>query len=73
MSREPRRQTSSPEPAKPEPRRHRTGRNVQLNIKATAHTVERFHKIADSNRWILGDTFDRAIAALERELASSTL
>jgi len=35
--------------------------------------VERFHKIADSNRWILGDTFDRAIAALERELASSTL
>jgi len=72
VSREPRRQTSPLQPVKPEIRRHRTGRNQQINIKATAHAIERFHKIADSNRWVQGDTFERAIVALERELASTT-
>jgi len=72
VSREPRRQISWHEPTKPEPRRHRTGRNIQLNIKATADAVERFYNIADSNQWVLGETFERAIVALERELASSS-
>jgi hypothetical protein len=49
-----------------EPRRHRTGRNIQLNIKARAETIERFYAIADRNRWVLGETFERAIEALER-------
>ena len=31
-----------PKPAKREPRRHRTGRNQQLNIKATAEAIETF-------------------------------
>jgi hypothetical protein len=54
------------EPILREPRRHRTGRNIQLNIKARAETIERFYAIADHNGWVLGETFERAIAALER-------
>ena len=52
-----------------EPRRHRTGRNVQLNIKARAETVEAFYAIADRQNWVLGETFERAVEALSRELA----
>ena len=54
-------------PVAREPRRHRTGRNIQLNIKARAETIERFYAIADRKGWVLGETFERAIAALERE------
>ena len=50
-----------------EPRRYRTGRNIQLNIKARAETVERFYAIADRHGWVLGETFERAVAALEGE------
>jgi hypothetical protein len=57
-------------PATREPRRHRTGRNIQQNIKARAETIDRFYAIADRNGWVLGETFERAIAALERDLAS---
>lgn len=49
-----------------EPRRHRTGRNIQLNIKARAETIDRFYAIADRYGWVLGEAFERAIAALER-------
>lgn len=58
------------EPIIREPRRHRTGRNIQQNIKARAETIERFYAITDRNGWVLGETFERAIAALDRELAS---
>jgi hypothetical protein len=61
-----------PTPAKPlrrEQRRHRTGRNVQLNIKARAEAVEAFYAITDREKWVLGETFERAIYALKRELA----
>jgi hypothetical protein len=57
-------------PAAREPRRHRTGRNIQLNIKARAETIERFYAIADRKGWVLGETFERAIAALERDAAN---
>jgi len=50
-------------------RRRRTGRNLQLNLKASAIWMEAFYKISDSQRWTLGETFERAIAALQRELA----
>jgi hypothetical protein len=33
------------------PRQRRTGRNVQLNIKATAEVVERFVALSDRRRW----------------------
>lgn len=52
------------------PRRYRTGRNVQLNIKARAEAIESFYAIADAQRWVLGEAFEQAIAALEREIAA---
>ena len=51
-------------PAKPlrgEQRRHRTGRNVQLNIKARAEAVEAFYAITDREKWVLGETFERGL------------
>jgi hypothetical protein len=60
-----------PGPTKPvrhEQRRHRTGRNVQLNIKARAEAIEAFYAITDREHWVLGETFERAIEALKREL-----
>jgi hypothetical protein len=59
--------TITREPIMREPRRHRTGRNTQLNIKARAEAIERFYAIADRHGWVLGETFERAIAALERD------
>jgi len=58
------------QPTAREPRRHRTGRNIQLNIKARAETVERFYAIADQYGWVLGEAFERALAALERTAAN---
>jgi hypothetical protein len=48
---------------------HRTGRNVQFNVKASQETVEAFYAVTDANPgWVLGYTLERAIAALQREL-----
>jgi hypothetical protein len=58
-----------PKPVSREQRRHRTGRNVQLNIKARAQAVEEFYAIADTENWVLGETFERAIEALKVDLA----
>ena len=69
-SREPPRPIVASSP-KREPRRYRTGRNIQLNIKARADIIEAFYGIADRKGWVLGETFERAVAALERELADN--
>jgi hypothetical protein len=60
-------------PATREPRRHRTGRNIQFNIKAQAQTIDRFYRIADKQGWVLGETFERAVAALDRDLTPEKL
>ena len=70
QSREPPREILA-DSRKREPRRYRTGRNIQLNIKARANVIETFYGIADRKGWVLGETFERAVAALERELAGS--
>ena len=70
QSREPPRPMIASSP-KREPRRYRTGRNIQLNIKARADIIETFYGIADRKGWVLGETFERAVAALERELADN--
>lgn len=61
----------TPAPA-PEPkrlrRRYRTGRNVQFNVKASQDTVDAFYAISDGNGWVLGETLEHALAALQREL-----
>lgn len=54
--------------SKTEPRRYRTGRNTQLNIKVSPETLASFYDIADSQGWVLGETLEKAIASLKREL-----
>jgi len=58
-------------PATKEPRRYRTGRNVHLNIKVRPETHASFYEIADRQGWVLGETLERAVAALKRELDDS--
>jgi hypothetical protein len=58
----------SPQPERREPRRYRTGRNIQLNLKVRREAVDAFYKLADEQGWVLGEAFEQAIAALEREL-----
>jgi hypothetical protein len=52
------------------PRIHRTGRNVQFNTKATPETIAKFYKLADEKMVTLGELFEMAVDALEREGAS---
>lgn len=49
-------------------RRRRTGRDKQINLKITEACSNRFYALADSNGWGLGETLERAVAALELEL-----
>lgn len=51
------------------PRIHRTGRTVQFNARATPQTVEALYAIADRQGWLVGETLEHALAALQRELA----
>jgi hypothetical protein len=74
QSREPQRAAAAPiasttTSARREPRRYRTGRNTQLNIKARTEAIDSFYEIADRQGWVLGETFERALEALRRELA----
>ena len=53
------------EPAKPRRRRYTTGRNQQLNVKATAETIARFYRLADDRGCPLGELLEQALSALE--------
>ena len=53
-----------------QPRRHRTGRTMQLNARTTPETVSAFYAIADAQGWLVGETIEHALAALQRELAA---
>lgn len=67
---------TSRQPAKPakaqtrRPRRHRTGRNMQFNAKATAETIDQIYKLADERKVPLGELLRLAMDALEREGAT---
>lgn len=49
-------------------RRYRTGRNIQLNTKVTPDTRKQLYEISDRYNWVLGETLERALQALRREL-----
>lgn len=51
----------------PPPRRRRTGRNAQFNLKARPETIAAFCAVADRRGWGLGETLEQAVALLERE------
>ena len=52
------------------PRVYRTGHSEQFTIKAAPAVVEEFYAIAEREGWVLGETLERAVAALNRELDS---
>jgi hypothetical protein len=55
-----------PTRARRKPRYYRTGRNQQINIKATAETIERFIKAADERHVPLGELLKQALDSMER-------
>lgn len=57
---------AEPKPAQRQQRRYTTGRNQQINVKATAETIERFYRIADDMNVPLGEVLARALNALEK-------
>ena len=40
-----------------------------LNARTTPETVEALYAIADRQGWLVGETLEHALAALQRELA----
>jgi hypothetical protein len=57
----------TPEPPTRKRRTHKTGRNQQLNFKATAATIDRFYGMADKRNVLLCELLEQALDALERE------
>lgn len=58
-----------PAPAQPNSRRARrytTGRNRQINIKATQETIDRLYRLADEKNMPLGELLEVALDALEQ-------
>ena len=49
-------------------RRYKTGRNQQINIKATPQVIERLYKMADAKRVPLGELLEQALVALEKSV-----
>lgn len=56
---------AEPQPAR-QPRRRKTGRNQQINIKATEETITALYRIADDLDLPLGAVLERALEALEK-------
>jgi len=63
----PSRQAAARTPARARGRRYRTGRNQQINIKATQQVIERLYKLADAKRMPLGELLEQALDALEKK------
>lgn len=55
-------------PLKRSPRYHKTGRTAQLNVRVMPASFEKVYAIADRQGWLIGETVERALEALEREL-----
>jgi hypothetical protein len=69
-SRFPSREAKAP-PIRRPPRIHRTGRTMQFNARTTPQTVEALYAIADRQGWLVGETLEHALAALQRELGQA--
>ncbi len=54
-------------PRRPRGRRYKTGRNQQINIKATSAVIERLYKLADERHVPLGELLEQALDALQRK------
>lgn len=56
----------APQPNSRRARRYTTGRNRQINIKATQETIDRLYRLADEKNMPLGELLDVALDALEQ-------
>ena len=48
--------------------RRRTGRTVTITLKTTAEHSNRFYALAEARNWLIGETFENALQALEEKL-----
>lgn len=55
--------------AKRPPMVYRTGRNVTFSAKTTQVTVDSFYELAQQQGWKAGETFERAVEALQQQVA----
>jgi DNA-binding protein H-NS len=62
----PSRQAAHKEEPVKQQRRYRTGRNQQINIKATEQTISKFYQLADKENITLGELLERALNAFEK-------
>ncbi len=51
---------------------HRTGRSATVTLKTTPDASNRFYALAQAHGWLIGEAFERAVAALERETAEGS-
>ena len=58
----------APVPPKRAPHYQKTGRTAQLNVRVMPASFEKVYAIADRQGWLIGETVERALEALEREL-----
>jgi hypothetical protein len=58
------------EPTRKRGRRYITGRDRQINIKATAATIDKLYRLADRKYVPLGELLAQALDALERSDAA---
>jgi hypothetical protein len=66
----PSREPAPAKPAKKTGRRiWRTGRNVPFAHKVTQACNDGFYQMAEAKKWTMGETLERALAALQREMA----
>lgn len=66
-SRQPRKAETAPAVIKRKRRTYTTGRNQQINFKATAETIERFYKMADVRGIPLCELLEEALDALDHK------
>ncbi|MFC4170061.1 hypothetical protein [Teichococcus aestuarii] len=59
---------ATPAASRRAPRTHRTGRNQTISVKTTAAAADLFYQLADQSGLKVAETFERALAALQREL-----
>jgi hypothetical protein len=51
---------------------YRTGRNIQFSAKVSTETLDAIYSVTEAQQgWVLGYTLERAMAALQRELAAA--
>lgn len=56
------------EPVLRKPRYHKTGRTAQLNTRVMPATFQTVYALADQHGWLVGETVEKAVDALVREL-----